>query len=146
MRLRTCTIAVGMINLVGSIGVSGENASRLRAAAEFVSALAVPWVLMWDFHVAPELLEESRFLEAVRGRTIVPDSVSFTCDVGETMIDYVVCSESVLSYVSVSADARSPFKTRACLDVALDFEALSSPVCQRRAPLRFPEAFGPDNC
>eukprot|EP00959_Pyramimonas_sp_CCMP1952_P376379 7883772-Pyramimonas_sp.AAC.1 len=62
---------------------------------------------MGDFNAAPELLEEPRFLGAVRGRTIVPDDVSFTCDMGETMFDCVVCSESVFSYVSVPADARS---------------------------------------
>eukprot|EP00959_Pyramimonas_sp_CCMP1952_P194306 4063106-Pyramimonas_sp.AAC.1 len=74
---------------------------------------------MGDFSVAPELLKESGCLGLVRTRAIVPDNVAFTCDVGETMIDYVVCSESLYSYVEVSADVRSPFRTHACLDGVL---------------------------
>eukprot|EP00959_Pyramimonas_sp_CCMP1952_P232640 4861821-Pyramimonas_sp.AAC.1 len=62
--------------------------------------------------MAPELLEESGYLGLVRARTIVPDNVAFTCDVGEALIDHLVCSESLYSYAKVSADARSPFKAR----------------------------------
>eukprot|EP00959_Pyramimonas_sp_CCMP1952_P214463 4487891-Pyramimonas_sp.AAC.1 len=100
---------------------------------------------MGDFNVAPEFLEESGFLGLVRARTVAQDNVAFTCDVGETMIDYVVRSESAHSSVKVSADARCPFRAHACLDVAPLFDALSTPVCQRRTPLKFPEIVGPDN-
>eukprot|EP00959_Pyramimonas_sp_CCMP1952_P081047 1693389-Pyramimonas_sp.AAC.1 len=79
MRLRSCTIAVGVMYLVPSIGVSGANASRLRSLAEFVNTLAILWVLMGGFNMSPDLLQESGFLELVRARTVVPGNVTFTC-------------------------------------------------------------------
>eukprot|EP00959_Pyramimonas_sp_CCMP1952_P032547 682983-Pyramimonas_sp.AAC.1 len=145
MRLRSCTIAVGVMYLVPSIGVSGANASRLRSLAEFVNTLAIPWVLIGGFNMPPGLLQERGLLELARARTIVPGNVTVLCVVGESMIDYVVCSDAVWPYVKVDTDPTSPFRVHACLDTRIDLESLSLPVRARSVAAKFPEAYGPDN-
>eukprot|EP00959_Pyramimonas_sp_CCMP1952_P159000 3325074-Pyramimonas_sp.AAC.1 len=78
-----------------------------------------------------DFLEDAGILELLGGKTIGPKNVQFTCSVGGTMIDYVVCSGLLFPYLEVTADLRSPFKTHACLGVTLNLEAMVEPLCQR---------------
>eukprot|EP00959_Pyramimonas_sp_CCMP1952_P161614 3379417-Pyramimonas_sp.AAC.1 len=81
--------------------------------------------------MSPDLLMESGFLEITCSRVRVPDDVDFTCDVGMTMIGYAVCSRDVAPLVNVRTMLESPFKTHACLHVAVDADVLEQ-VVQRR--------------
>eukprot|EP00959_Pyramimonas_sp_CCMP1952_P212618 4448583-Pyramimonas_sp.AAC.1 len=124
-------MAIGVVYLVSSIGATGENLSRLREIAEFIATLGVPWVLLGDFNMSPDLLLESGFLEITWSRVRVPDDAEYTCDVSMTMIDYAVCSRDVAPLVKVRTVLESPFKTHACLHVTIDADVLEQ-VVQRR--------------
>eukprot|EP00959_Pyramimonas_sp_CCMP1952_P437148 9152746-Pyramimonas_sp.AAC.1 len=95
---------------------------------------------MGVFNRSVDFLGDAGILGPLGATTIVPESIQFTCSVGETMIDCVVCSDLLLPYLEVSADFRSPFKTRACLGVTLNPEATVQPLCQRVEPLEILEA------
>eukprot|EP00959_Pyramimonas_sp_CCMP1952_P291973 6106461-Pyramimonas_sp.AAC.1 len=81
MRLKSCTVAVGVIYLVPSVGASGINSDRLRGVAEFVRGLSIPWLLMGDFNMSVDFLGDAGILELLGARPLVPSNVEFTCAV-----------------------------------------------------------------
>eukprot|EP00959_Pyramimonas_sp_CCMP1952_P272103 5689349-Pyramimonas_sp.AAC.1 len=60
-----------------------------------------------------------------RSCPLVPKSVGFTCDAGETMIDFLVCSRDVYRAFDLKAVLTAPFKTHACLLAEIDADVLS---------------------
>jgi hypothetical protein len=145
LRTKKAVIAVGVVYLVSGLGVCGENVNRLQGVSEFLGTLSVPWVLMGDFNVSAGDLDLSGFPRLARGRVLVPSMVEFTCTQGRgSLIDYVVASEDIASYVRVSKYTPSPFKTHACLKVSLDHGAVEQTLWKRVKPPPFPDRAGPD--
>eukprot|EP00959_Pyramimonas_sp_CCMP1952_P444017 9296017-Pyramimonas_sp.AAC.1 len=108
-------IAIGVCYLVASIGMAGENMNRMRDICLFVRTLAVPWVILGDFNKDPQGLADSGWFELTRSCPLVPKSVDFTCDAGEAMIDFLVCSRGVYRAIDLKAVLTAPLKTHACL-------------------------------
>ena len=76
-------------------GLSRRNLDVLQCVAQLLASLHVPWVLAADFNLEPHVLQESGWLELVRGAIAAPEQP--TC--GKRCYDYLVVSKGLLPSV-----------------------------------------------
>ena len=123
-----------------TIGYTGVNKERLAAIGGFLMALLGGWILYGDFNLTPSELEASGWLTMVGGVIILAEDLSYTCRAGSgRVIDYIVCSESVVHRViSLRWEPRVTWTSHRAFKLEFNTSKLSVSGPQLALPGRFP--------
>ena len=101
-RLKGLTVAVFVIYLNSSEGLSSGNVSKLDSLAFAVRQLHTAFIIIGDWNMTPQQLANSRWMESL-GRAVkvmTPRNVSHTCTTPPgRMLDYAVIDNRLEPYV-----------------------------------------------
>ena len=81
-----------------SIGLAGSNRERLQAWAACLATLSVPWILFADWHMEPQALRSSGWLQTLGTEVdiLCPNVEETSTAAGGKLYDYIVCSSTAL--------------------------------------------------
>ncbi|CAK0909165.1 unnamed protein product, partial [Prorocentrum cordatum] len=99
IRLRHGTFALISCYLDCSIGLVGNNGTKLGNILRVTRSLGVPWIIVGDFNCTPDEMAPSRWPQALKCKILAPDA-DLTCASGKGRIpDYLLYSDSARPYI-----------------------------------------------
>eukprot|EP00974_Lingulodinium_polyedra_P022714 2194523-Lingulodinium_polyedra.AAC.1 len=100
VKVKADLITVIAAYFTDGVGLAGPNLAKARSIAAFVATLGGPWLVLADYNMPPQYLEDTGLLRMIQGEVILPDNTEFTCTAGNgNMLDYVVASPMAARYV-----------------------------------------------
>ena len=91
----------------------GDNAAKYSILASWARALPYPWLMVGDWNLDPDVLENSNWLDFAQGLLIRPEGTLVTCSQGAqgSLLDYCVASRSAATLIrSVTALEEVPME------------------------------------
>ena len=119
------------------LGITGENIQKLGVITQLIGCYSLPYVILADWNVPPEILRRSGWLEAVAGDIILADNADITCrGGGGTCIDYAVISHNMHGFIGgFYLDCDSPWLPHVGLRLVLKGSPHQLRMNKLRSPL-----------
>ena len=132
-----CQIAVVGVYLTSSMGLVGENLTKLANIAAVVHGMKC-WIVAGDWNVTPEEVEASRWLEEVGGRVVVPGNRDYTCRAGKgRLLDFAVASAEIATAIDITAVEDPRWGAHMGLDIGVKLQVATADCWTLNLPKAF---------
>jgi hypothetical protein len=92
-------------------GMSPTNLARLGQFHGLIKSIRVPWIILGDFNMGPDTLDQGGFLDLLGGYVITADNGASTCTTGEgSLLDVAIARKDIASSVSLAQDLEAPME------------------------------------
>eukprot|EP00959_Pyramimonas_sp_CCMP1952_P391879 8212180-Pyramimonas_sp.AAC.1 len=89
--------------------MNGHNKVRFQRLGGLLKAIRLPWVVVGDFNMEPDILAASRFVQNVHGviRTAGPEGTCANPQGRDKVLDYVLCSPEATPFLKTICAVRA---------------------------------------
>ena len=137
IRARGMDVLLVALYLTSGDAKSRENYTKFEQVTRLVKAVGSPFIIIGDFNQTPDQLIEWGVLTPMAGHVLAPRA-ALTCTSGTgRLIDYVVCSKSLLPVLHLQTEENVPWKPHVGLRLRLNMRprTLEALFQSRPAPI-----------
>jgi len=119
LRLKKCHILCGEVYFQDGCGFNGANLAMLTELAKELKAAGLPFIIAADWNAPPDELQGTGILSWIGAQIVQPADAEYTCTNGHRMLDYIICSDSLVSAIRVEIDKDAPWTPHLGLNIWL---------------------------
>ena len=119
-----------------SIGLTGENLTRMKALSTAVGLLDCEWIMIGDFNVPSEVMKAHWWPEKINGVVITPSDAVITCTTGQlgSLIDFAIVSRGFEGWIREFCAEQVPWKPHIGLRLVLSQPCEDQWIKEMRKP------------
>ena len=118
VRMKGIDVVYVALYMTCGIGPTGVNIKKMKEVMEFILWVNLPFVIMGDWNMAPEMLQQTGWVKKMQGEIMLPKGVQSTCSTG-SLLDYAVASNTLNGSVGLDPVLKVPWKSHIGLSLTV---------------------------